>query len=145
MSGLQASYDDLAALITPLPGSAQGTHQPAPQLIHGDLTGNVLFSAGLPPAVIDFSPYWRPAAFGEAIVVGDALIWHGADAGLVRDLMSDRGPGFLQYVARAVVFRLVTTSERVRSQAAEQSASTAREVRRYERAASLVAGLARAV
>jgi uncharacterized protein (TIGR02569 family) len=27
------------------------------QLIHGDLTGNVLFAAGLPPAVIDFSPY----------------------------------------------------------------------------------------
>src|SRR5687768_16590033 len=30
------------------------------QLVHGDLTGNVLFAAGLPPAVIDFSPFWRP-------------------------------------------------------------------------------------
>jgi prepilin-type processing-associated H-X9-DG protein len=30
------------------------------QLIHGDLGGNVLFADGEPPAVIDFSPYWRP-------------------------------------------------------------------------------------
>jgi len=30
------------------------------QLVHGDLCGNVLFEPGLPPAVIDFSPYWRP-------------------------------------------------------------------------------------
>ncbi len=27
------------------------------QLVHGDLTGNVLFAAGLPPAIIDVSPY----------------------------------------------------------------------------------------
>ena len=32
----------------------------APQLIHGDLTGNVLFGDGLAPAIIDLSPYWRP-------------------------------------------------------------------------------------
>ena len=30
------------------------------QLIHGDLTENILFAEGLSPAVIDFSPYWRP-------------------------------------------------------------------------------------
>ena len=32
------------------------------QLVHGDLSGNVLLAHGLPPAVIDFSPYWRPPA-----------------------------------------------------------------------------------
>lgn len=32
-----------------------------PRLVHGDLTGNVLFAPGLPPAVIDVSPYWRPS------------------------------------------------------------------------------------
>ena len=37
------------------------------QLIHGDLTGNVLFHDQLPPAVIDFSPYWRPAAYASAV------------------------------------------------------------------------------
>ena len=33
------------------------------QLVHGDLTGNVLFAAGRPPAIIDFSPFWRPPAY----------------------------------------------------------------------------------
>ena len=40
-----------------------------PQLVHGDLSGNVLFAEGLPPAVIDLSPYWRPAEYADAIVV----------------------------------------------------------------------------
>jgi len=26
----------------------------------------------LPPAVIDFSPYWRPAAFAQAVILIDA-------------------------------------------------------------------------
>jgi hypothetical protein len=41
-------------------------------------------------------------------------------------------------VARAVVYRLVTTSERVRSQRAEGSEDTLGELRRYERAAAVV-------
>ena len=45
--------------------------------------GNVLFADGLPPAVIDFSPYWRPPAFASAVVVGDALLWEGADESLL--------------------------------------------------------------
>ena len=49
------------------------------QLIHGDLSGNVLFHPDLPPAIIDLSPYWRPALFATAIVVIDAMIWEGAD------------------------------------------------------------------
>ena len=53
------------------------------QLVHGDLTGNVLFAPGLPPAVIDFSPYWRPTGFASAVVVGDALAWEGADESLL--------------------------------------------------------------
>ena len=42
-----------------------------PQLVHCDLTGNVLFAAGLPPAVIDISPYWRPPSYAEGVVVAD--------------------------------------------------------------------------
>jgi len=45
------------------------------QLIHGDLTGNVLFAEHLPPAIIDLSPYWRPTSFASAIVIADALVW----------------------------------------------------------------------
>jgi uncharacterized protein (TIGR02569 family) len=62
---------DLAAARAPLDLPAQ--------LIHGDLTENVLFADPLPPAVIDLAPYWRPAGFAAAIVVGDVLLWHGSE------------------------------------------------------------------
>lgn len=112
------------------------------QLVHGDLTGNVLFAPGLAPVVIDFSPYWRPAAFGEAVVVGDALIWHGADGDLLRKATFGSGPDFIQFVARAVIYRLVTSSERCRSEQAEGSPDTLAELGRYERAVSLLADFA---
>jgi uncharacterized protein (TIGR02569 family) len=75
------------------------------QLVHGDLTGNVLFAEGLTPAVIDFSPYWRPPAFADAVVVGDALLWEGADATLL-DAVGDI-PAFPQYLLRALIYRAV--------------------------------------
>jgi len=75
------------------------------QVIHGDLTGNVLFADALPPAVIDLSPYWRPAEFATAIVVADALAWEGATVGVLSPAIeSDQ---FGQLLARAVLFRLV--------------------------------------
>jgi uncharacterized protein (TIGR02569 family) len=43
------------------------------QLIHGDLTGNVLFAHDEPPAIIDLSLYWRPVGYATAIVVADAI------------------------------------------------------------------------
>ena len=45
------------------------------QLIHGDLCGNIVIHSKLPPAIIDFSPYWRPTAFAEAVMLVDALAW----------------------------------------------------------------------
>lgn len=76
------------------------------QLVHGDLTGNVLFAKGLPPAIIDLSPYWRPAPFAAAVVVTDALVWEGADASLVSELGHTDDAG--QYLARALIYRIVT-------------------------------------
>jgi uncharacterized protein (TIGR02569 family) len=76
------------------------------QLVHGDLTGNVLFASGLPPAVIDLSLYWRPAGYATAIVVVDALTWQGAPADLI-----DVGSvvhEFRQILVRALLFRAVT-------------------------------------
>lgn len=129
---LREPYESLSASAGPPPSEP-------PQLVHGDLTGNVLYAPGLPPAVIDFSPYWRPPTFAEAIVVGDALLWHGAGTDLLRAAASLNGPGFLPYVARAVVFRLATDSARVRDRQGRCSDATGTDARRYERAADLLA------
>jgi prepilin-type processing-associated H-X9-DG protein len=71
------------------------------QLVHGDLSGNVLFADGLPPAVIDWSPYWRPPPYASAIVMCDAALGHGAGVELLAG--SDR-----QLLIRALLFRLLS-------------------------------------
>ncbi|MFJ7060541.1 phosphotransferase [Streptomyces microflavus] len=59
--------DPLLALRRPVEAAAQ--------LIHGDLTGNVLFAPGRDPAVIDFSPCWRPPLCAEAAERGPDGGW----------------------------------------------------------------------
>jgi len=76
------------------------------QLIHGDLGSNVLFDDQLPPAVIDFSPRWRPPAFASAIVVADALVWEGADESVL-DAVAHR-ENISRYLVRALIYRAVT-------------------------------------
>jgi uncharacterized protein (TIGR02569 family) len=81
------------------------------QLIHGDLGGNVLFAGASPPAVIDFSPYWRPAGLALAVAAVDALTWRGADPAILDELAGQPGlsrPEWNQLLARAHVGRLVT-------------------------------------
>lgn len=73
------------------------------QLVHGDLTSNVLLDRDAAPAIIDFSPYWRPPAFAEGVVVADALLWHGAGVELL-----DRVSVSREAVARALLFRFLT-------------------------------------
>jgi uncharacterized protein (TIGR02569 family) len=87
--------DDVLSVLEPVDASSQ--------LIHGDLTGNVLFHDELPPAIIDFAPYWRPIEFASAIVVADALNWEGASDELAQVVHR-------QYLLRALVYRAVTTS-----------------------------------
>ncbi len=77
----------------------------ANQVVHGDLTGNVLFADPLPPAIIDLAIYWRPAAYASAIVVADALVWEGADPRVFDTLGST--PDFSQHLIRALIFRIV--------------------------------------
>lgn len=58
---LQPLIDDLYALRQPIPTSPW-------QLIHGDLSpDNFLVEPGLPPAIIDFSPFWAPPEFALAM------------------------------------------------------------------------------
>jgi uncharacterized protein (TIGR02569 family) len=77
----------------------------ASQLVHGDLSGNVLLHPHLPPAVIDFAPYWRPPAYATAVVAADALLWHGAGADVL-DVLAD-SPESSQLLLRAMIFRLI--------------------------------------
>lgn len=73
------------------------------QVVHGDLSGNVLVADGRAPAIIDFSPYWRPPGWALAVVVVDAVLWGRADFDLVDVLdPADRE----QLLARATLFRL---------------------------------------
>jgi hypothetical protein len=86
--------DDLLAALRPVAEPSS--------LIHGDLTGNVLFAAGLAPAIIDFTPYWRPRPFASAVVVADALVWEGAPPELAETVDP-------QYLLRALIYRAVTS------------------------------------
>ena len=104
-SVLAAAPGPLAAQLRSLLAALRPVRLPA-QLIHGDLGGNVLFAAGEPPAVIDFSPYWRPAGLALAIAAVDALTWSGADPAILDELAHQ--PDLDQLLARAHVGRLVT-------------------------------------
>jgi len=80
------------------------------QLVHGDLGGNVLFCEGLPPAVIDFAPYWRPVGFAAAVVVADAVCWEGAAPQTFYQAVCAIEQ-FPQLLVRALIFRIVTSLE----------------------------------
>ncbi len=72
------------------------------QLVHCDLSGNVLFHDGEPPAVIDLSLYRRPVPYAEAIVAVDAFLWYEAGPGVL-DLIEH--PDARQLLIRAALFR----------------------------------------
>lgn len=95
----------LAGLVRRLLAALQPVDQPS-QLIHADLAGNVLFAAGLPPAVIDFSPLERPAGLPLAVVAVDTLMWHGASPEILGYLSGEPDAG--QLLARALIYRLTT-------------------------------------
>jgi hypothetical protein len=76
------------------------------QLVHADLAGNVLFAAGLPPAVIDFSPLERPAGLPLAVAAVDTLMWHRASPEVLGHLAGE--PELDQLLPRALIYRLVT-------------------------------------
>ena len=126
--GESAAWDDgspdvldpsLAALSEQLHAYRTPSRAPS-QVIHGDLTGNVLFTDSLAPAVIDFAPYWRPVGFAAAVVVADAIAWHRAGLDLTETLATDEDPRSM--LARAAIFRLVTSDRAAATRPGDRSA-----------------------
>jgi hypothetical protein len=67
------------------------------------MLGNFMFAEGLPPAVIDFCPSWRPAGFAKGVMIADAIAWEGAGADILR--ISDE-PFLHQLVLRGALRRV---------------------------------------
>ena len=93
-----AMRDEIADLLLGAPSVER-------RFVHGDLTGNVFADRAGCPVVLDVSPYVRDPRWAGAIVVADAVLWHGADASVARDFATAADARDL--LGRAVVFRLV--------------------------------------
>ena len=78
------------------------------QIIHADMCGNILFTADLPPLVIDFSPAYGPKEYAEAILVADAIAWEHAPVALINDLPQTAYTK--QLLLRATNFRLIVAA-----------------------------------
>ncbi|OZM57982.1 hypothetical protein CIB95_06395 [Lottiidibacillus patelloidae] len=77
------------------------------QIVHGDLSGNVLFHKSLPPLIIDFSPTVAPVEYAEAILVCDCIAWQGS---MVSELNVLPLNDYYEMIIRAIVFRLTVAA-----------------------------------
>lgn len=77
------------------------------QVIHGDILPNVLVADGLPPAVIDWPPYFRPVGTANAVAVTDAVTFRQAPMSLLDEW--ETGQDWNQVLIRALLYRLGPT------------------------------------
>lgn len=116
-------YGQLAAYRTPV--------RLAPQIVHPELFGAVLFDEDGAPVLTDLVPCWRPREWAAAVVVVDALAWGGAEQALLQRWgYLDEWP---QMLLRAVLHRLALH--------AQHPEASARTLPGLERAAGLVSTL----
>lgn len=94
---------EIRAVVEQLGAKSRPSQQPS-QLIHGDFAGNILFAEGCEPAVIDLSPYWRPATYAVALTIVDAVLWYGGSMDLINEVRHFEDAQ--QMVTRALMFRL---------------------------------------
>ena len=114
------TFDELAGRRRPVAG--------APQVVHAELFGAVLFDDEGVPALIDLVPAWRPKEWSAAVIVVDAVAWGGADEALFdRWSHLDDWP---QMLLRAVLHRLALH--------AQHPEASLRTLAGLERAADLV-------
>jgi uncharacterized protein (TIGR02569 family) len=78
------------------------------QLIHSDLSGNILFHENLKPLVIDFSPAFAPYEYASALIVTDNIAWNHADINSL-ELLKEYSIDF-EVVKYAVVFRILVSA-----------------------------------
>lgn len=78
------------------------------QIVHGDLSGNILFDQVLSPLVIDFSPTIAPVEYAEAILVCDCIAWQGSKVSEI-DLFPD-DELYKEMIIRAIIFRLAVSA-----------------------------------
>ncbi|MGW5054215.1 TIGR02569 family protein [Actinokineospora sp. NPDC004072] len=122
---------DLGGRLFHLLVERRGALSSAPQVVHGDLFGTVLFDGDAAPGLVDFTAYHRPPEWAAAVVVVDAIAWGGADDGIARrwSHLAD----WPQALLHALLFRLAVH--------ALHPKSTQRSMRGLERAANLVTDL----
>lgn len=109
LSSVEKVNEDILAMVDAALRQLEQLKRPLPdlpaQIIHGDLTGNILFDEGsqLSPGIIDLTVYWRPAEYAEAIIVADGLVWHGQGEALLS--MFSVTEVRLQLLVRALYWR----------------------------------------
>ena len=99
------SEPGLADLVGTLVAGLDGTDLGREQLVHADLSGNVLHDASGVPFVIDFSPSWRSPLWAEAVCVLDAVLWLGAPLEALDEWRAGAGR---QAMLRAALFRVLS-------------------------------------
>jgi hypothetical protein len=78
-----------------------------PQVIHGDILGNVMLADDQVPTVIDWPPYFRPAGLANAIAATDAVTFRAAPLSVLDDWSA--GEDWNQLLVRALLYRLGPT------------------------------------
>jgi len=79
------------------------------QIIHGDISGNIVFDIKEGLGVIDITLGWRPKDYAKALLIIDAITWEGADLSIynhVKDL-----PNIRQLLLRAGLRRIIENPE----------------------------------
>lgn len=74
------------------------------QIVHSDLSGNILFDEVLSPLIIDFSPTIAPTEYAEAILVCDSIAWHGGSNSELKLICHSEFN--IEMIIRAIIFRL---------------------------------------
>lgn len=82
------------------------------QLIHGDISRHILLESGSAPAVIDITPYWRPANFAHAVMMVTDIAWWEGDISDF-EFLRER-PHWRQLVIRAALRRIIEQPEQIK-------------------------------